>query len=111
MGLHNIANTFRSRIVEGQNPSLFIGSGHPDEDKTHSRILLRDAIQFSEQDGVFADTLAKAIIISIYTEWDETYRQKIAAEIGVKAKDIACDLMGDLRIVRHWVIHNKSFVE
>ena len=113
MGLQNIADKLRSHthIVEGQTPNLFIGSGHPAEGKAHSRILLKDAVIYSETDGVFSDTLAKAIIIAIYTEWDKTYRQKVAAEFGMEAKNIACDLMGDLRFVRHWIIHNKSIID
>ena len=111
MGLQNIADQFRDHIVESQDQNLFIGSGHPDENKPQSRISLKEAVIFSEKDGVFSDTLAKSIILAIYTEWDETYRQKIAAEEGVEAKNVMCDLMGDLRFVRHWIVHNKSIVD
>jgi hypothetical protein len=111
MGLQNIADQFRPRIIESQDQSLFIGSGHPSENKTQSRIRLKEAVMYSEKDGVFSDTLAKSMIIAIYTEWDETFRQKIGAEVGVESKHVMCDLMGDLRFIRHWLVHNKSIVD
>ncbi|MBD2612334.1 MAG: hypothetical protein RMY62_023595 [Nostoc sp. ZfuVER08] len=97
--------------MDNEDQKLFIGSGHPDEAKPHSQIRMRDALLYSEKDGVFSDTIAKSIIVAIYSEWDEMYRQKIADEVGVEAKNLASDLMGDLRHVRNWIVHNKSVVD
>ena len=83
MGLQSIAQKFRSRIAESLDPSLFIGSGPPDGGQAHSQIKLKDAVQFSEKNGAFSDMLAKSMIISIYSEWDELYRHKVGAEAGV----------------------------
>lgn len=111
LGLQNIANQFRHRINENPKQSLFIGSGHPNENKTHSQIGLKDAVIYSDEDGLFSDILAKSIIVTIYTEWDEIYRPKIAAEVGTETKKVMCDLMGDLRFIRHCLIHKKSIVD
>lgn len=111
MGLQNIADKFKLSIIENQDQSLFIGSGHPDENKTLSQINLKEAVMYSQKDGVFSDTLAKSIIVNIYTEWNENYRQRIGAEVGTEAKNVMCDLMGDLRFVRNCIIHNKSTVD
>ncbi len=111
MGLQSIADKFRSNIIDRQDQKLFIGSGHPDKGQTHSQIKLKDAVRFSEKDGEFSDTIAKSIIVSIYSEWDELYRHKVAVEAAVGAKNVTCDLMGDLRFVRHWIIHKKSVID
>jgi len=110
MGLQNVADKLRSRLVEGQDPSLFIGTGHPDQGKTHSRIKLRVAVASSARDGEFSDTIDKSIIVAIFSEWEGLYRRKIAKEVGVEAKRVTSDLMGDLRIVRNWIVHSKSVV-
>jgi hypothetical protein len=110
-GLQSVADKFRPGLVEGKNQSLFIGSGHPDEGKAHSKVKLKDAVLSSAKDGVFSDTIAKSIIVTIYSEWEEMYRHKIAEEAGAEAKNIISDLMGDLRIVRNWIVHNKSVVD
>ena len=111
MGLKAIADKLSPGIEPGKDPSLFIGTGHPDDGKAHSKIKLKDAVSFSEKDGAFSDTLAKTILVTIYAEWDGLYRHTIAAEIGSDAKDIKSDLMGDLRHVRNCVVHNKSIVD
>jgi hypothetical protein len=111
LGLQNTANQFRYQINENPKQSLFIGSGHPNENKTQSQIRLKDAVMYSEKDGLFSDILAKSIIVTIYTEWDEVYRPKIAAEVETETKNVMCDLMGDLRFIRHCLIHKKSIVD
>ena len=110
-GLQHVAENLRPHIVEQQNQSLFIGSGHPNEAKPHSQIKMKDALLYSKKDGIFSDTIAKSIIVAIYSEWDEMYRQKIANEVGVETKSITSDLMGDIRHVRNWIVHNKSLVD
>ncbi|MDB9510120.1 hypothetical protein PN499_02715 [Kamptonema animale CS-326] len=111
MGLENIADTFRQSIVEDEDPDLFLVSGNPNENKPHSQIKLKKALMYSQRDGRFSDTLSKSMIVAIYTEWDEVFRQRIAAELESEAKNVMCDLMGDLRFVRHWIVHNKSTVD
>ena len=110
-GLENVAEKFKPYILEDQDPKLFIGSGHPDEGKAHSKISLKDAVIHSQKNGMFSDMIAKAIIVTIYSEWDELYRHKIAHEVNLDSKNVASDLMGDLRIVRHWIVHNKSVID
>jgi hypothetical protein len=87
VGLQSIADKLRSNIVECQDQKLFIGSGHPDKGQTHSQIKLKDAVRFSGKDGEFSDTIAKSIIVSICSEWDELYRHKVAVEAGVERKE------------------------
>lgn len=68
-------------------------------------------VAHSEKNGAFTDILAKTLIVLMYTEWDELHRHNMAQELGVKAGDLKSDLMGDLRHVRHWIVHNKSRVD
>lgn len=111
MGLQSIADNLRPGIVEGLDQNFLIGSGHPDQGKAHSKVKLKDAVISSGKDGLFSDTIAKSIIVAVYSEWDVVYRPAIAREVGSQANDLASDLMGDLRLVRHWIIHNKSVVD
>jgi len=50
------------------------------------------------------------LIVRIYSDWDEKFRAAIGLEYGVGAKAVSCDLMGDVRHVRNWIIHKKSVV-
>lgn len=110
IGLESAAEKFSVDSVGHEERSLFIGTGHPDLGNTHSKVKIRDAILASRKDGTYSSDIAKSIIVSIYSEWDEVYRHSIAREIGTDARSIASDLMGDLRHVRNCIVHNKSVV-
>ena len=51
---------------------------------------------------------AIAFVVLVYALWEENYRQKIADAIGVAKDAIACNLMGELRHVRNWIVHDNS---
>jgi hypothetical protein len=43
-----------------------------------------------------------------YARWDEELRPRLAAAHGCEASDIKVPLLGDLRKLRHGVVHNKG---
>ena len=49
-----------------------------------------------------------SIVVFIFAYWDEEVRPKIAAVRGVKHEDVKVDAMGDLRLVRNGIVHNKG---
>ena len=106
-----VADKFRSQLDGDPNQSLFIGTGHPDKGNVHSEVQMAEAVKNSQKDGPFSDAVAKSLLVSIYSEWDELFRHRFAAEVGAKAEDVSCDLMGDLRWVRHWIVHNKYRID
>ena len=109
MGLEEIVKKFRPHILNKDKQRLFVGNSNPNEGKAaQAIILLNDAVQHASKNGKFHDQLAKLILVNIYTEWDELYRPMIAAEHETDSKCIKSDLMGDLRLIRHCIIHNKS---
>lgn len=110
-GLELVADTFIPRLTGDPDQTFYIGSGHPDEGRAHSEMKMPVAVAHSEKNGAFTDIFAKALIVLMYTEWDELYRHNMAQELGVKASDLKSDLMGDLRHIRNWIVHNKSRVD
>lgn len=49
-------------------------------------------------------------LVLIYQYWDDHYRKKIAKFAELEKDDIKLDIMGDLRILRHSIVHNKGFL-
>ncbi len=90
---------------------FFVGTGHPNEGRVHAEIRIQEAIDSSRTNGVFSDKIAKSFITAMYSEWDEVYRHRVALEASVDPKLIKCDLMGDMRLIRHCIVHNKSIIE
>lgn len=106
-GLEKHAKTLAS-IAEEREKTLWVGTGHPDKGHWHAQMKIGDAIESSQENGVFADKIAKSFITAMYSEWGEFYRHRLAEEAGVNAEDLKCDLMGDMRVIRNCIVHNKS---
>jgi hypothetical protein len=51
---------------------------------------------------------ARHVVVFVFHLWDEKYRAKLAAELGRPANELAIDILGDLRLLRNSIIHNKG---
>jgi hypothetical protein len=111
IGFEQFATQLQPLLTGDPNQSLFVGNGHPDKGQVKSRIPMRVAVAYLRKDGEFTDRIAKAILVTIYAEGDERYRPMMASEFGIPTKQIKSDLMGDVRHVRNWIVHNKSIVD
>jgi hypothetical protein len=49
------------------------------------------------------------VLVFTYHVWDEKYRDAIAQEKGILQKDVSVDVLGDMRLLRNSIIHNKGF--
>ena len=92
-----------------------MGSGFPDAPQTPGRstiaqMKIREYLQSLKPGGLFENYQAKAVVVAIYQLWDEQYRPSIADALNVAQQQVECDLMGDIRLVRHVIVHNKSIV-
>ncbi len=109
MGLKEFVDKF-SKLHPNRANSLIVGAGHPDDGKWHGSINIGELLDASQPDGTFLDTIAKSFISTIYSSWDEYYRNSIADEAGVEQKKVISNLMGDLRHIRHCIVHKKSIL-
>ena len=89
---------------------IWIGSDVTTSPKMHAKIDTAECIEKCKKDGYFSNELAKSLLCIMYSLWDEVYRHRIAEVTGFEAQYIECPLMGDLRKIRHCIIHNKSIV-
>ena len=89
--------------------TIYFGSEHPDKGQFDASINIGEYLD-SFQNGGFQNLIAKSFMTAIYAEWDELYRFRIAEELGVQRNDVKSDLMGDLRLIRNYIVHNKSIV-
>ena len=70
-----------------------------------------DFLKGLEEGGEFESQHARAFVVLIYHLWDEKCRPAIGKLLSVDPKkQVRCDLMGDLRLVRNLIIHNDSVV-
>jgi hypothetical protein len=47
-------------------------------------------------------------VVNVYTEWDEHFREQLAAALGCAEEDVRSDYFGDLGKMRHDYVHNRG---
>ena len=109
LGLSSIANKIASPNPN-RSANLYFVEGHPDEGNSRAVMNMGEFIDKSMRNSNFSCAIAGAFVVAIYSEWSELYRNKCATELGVSTKDVKSDLMGDLRIIRNYIVHDDSKV-
>lgn len=107
VGISAEGEKFKRLDIE-KGRQIWIASDTATEAKFHARMYVSDFIEKSAKDGHFSNELIKSLLCTIYALWDEIYRHKIADAANIDAGNIVAPLMGDLRKIRHCIIHNKS---
>ncbi len=75
----------------------------------HHRILLADDfIAENSENGANEQQLIEYIVVFIYTFWEVEMRSRLAKAKGKELNEVTSDIMGDLRLVRHAILHKKS---
>lgn len=108
-GMSMVVDSMPEPINPSQN--VFIGVGPPEKGVALARLNYVDVRRDAAEDGAYLDRIAKALLVLVYAEWDEVTRPQMALSYGTESKLIRSDLMGDLRLIRNWIVHNKSVVD
>lgn len=84
--------------------------GDPSEPgfKPLHRSTQRDYKKRNVANGENYTFLANVCVISIYQDWEDEFRRKIAEAQGLTKADLKCSIMGDLRLLRHSIIHHAG---
>jgi len=63
----------------------------------------------NSEKGINFRFIGNMCVIAIYQYWEDYFRQKIANLLNKTNKnELASDIMGDLKILRHSIIHHRS---
>ena len=87
-----------------------VGTGHPDDPVTwllhgtnQGALKARNA-----KNGTNWQFIANMCVVALYQYWEDYYRKEIAKACRLSPSRIRSDIMGDLRHLRHSIIHNKG---
>ena len=111
---HFVSEKTGMSIVDIDKAKHSYGVGDPR--KTDSYIL-HDCTQSllkkrNEKNGDNYAIIANMCIVLIYQYWEDHYRGHIAEELGYTDKnDVKSDIMGDLRLLRISIVHNKAIAK
>ena len=106
-------NYERERFNPAPANRLTVGSQLPDAPQLPGRSVIAeinqsDLYEALKPDGDFCNQHANALVVFIYHLWDDNFRKKIADVLSISKNEVECDLMGDVREIRHRIIHNQS---
>ena len=104
----------RSRIQNDGGKEVVVWASYEDPTKPdiiHNRIARASEYMVTNADGGFNEQQhARGIIIFLFAYWEDEIRPRLARATRVETNDIRSDIMGDLRILRHVILHEKGIV-
>lgn len=86
------------------------------EDPTKPDIILNrivraeDYLAANAPGGSNEQRHARAIVIFLFTFWEDEIRPRLATAKGIPVNEVRSDIMGDMRILRHAILHAKSII-
>jgi hypothetical protein len=81
-------------------------------DVIHNRIVRADDyLAINARGGSNEQQHARAIVVFLYTAWESDLRPRLAQASGVELNDIRSDIMGDLKQLRHAIIHARGILK
>ena len=96
------------------NQATFFGTGNPNEPQVPGRATLgsmeTDAMLEKLTGGRVEDYQAKSFIVRMFHLWDDRHRPRVAEALSVENEQVTCSLLGDVRHIRHVIIHDDSVV-
>ncbi|TPJ37169.1 hypothetical protein [Mesorhizobium sp. B2-8-3] len=101
-----------TKIEDGQEVVMFASFEDPSRPEViHHRIIAAENFLSSNSaSGFNHQQICWSIIVFVFAYWDEEIRPQIAKVRGVNPDEVKLDAMGDFRILRNSVIHNKGII-
>lgn len=89
------------------DPRVFMGNGDPNDPNTRQLHAwrLEELLAHVSDGGSIMSFLGNAWLVYVYQAWEDEYRPRIAQRLGTETRDIQAPIMGDVRLLRHDIIH------
>lgn len=68
----------------------------------------KEVLERNKETGLNYKTIANLCVVLVYQYWEEHYRALIAEERGLAKDKLKIDIFGDLKNLRHSIIHHKE---
>lgn len=111
--VHRINRPVNSRIDDtGQRVVVWASYEDPTQpDVIHNRIVrASDYIAANSEGGSNAQQHSQAVLVFLFTYWEDEIRPRLATSKNVELREIRSDIMGDLRILRNVILHGKGIM-
>ena len=111
--VHRISKATGKRIENGQPVIVYASYEDPSKpDIVLNRIVRTDDYLASNKPGGSNEQhLARAIVVFLFTFWEDEVRPRLASASNASPNEIRSDIMGDLRILRHAILHARGILK
>lgn len=111
--VHRISRPVKSHIDNTGRP-VVVYTSYEDPaqpDIIHNRIIrATEYIAANSEGGSNEQQQAQAVLVFLFTYWEDEIRPRLAASKSVELEEIRSDIMGDLRILRNAILHSKGII-
>ncbi len=110
--IHRILRPSKSGIDDRNKVVVCTSYEDPAQpDVIHNRIIrASDYLKANSENGSNAQQISQAVIVFLYSYWEEGVRPRLAATMDVEVSEIRSDIMGDLRVLRNVILHSKGII-
>ena len=112
--IHRTSRAKQIKFDEAGNKTVVFASYEDptQPDIIHSRIIRApDYIEANSEHGINYQQHSRAILIFVFTFWEDEMRPKLAKASSKEIDEIKLDIMGDLRILRNVILHSKGVLK
>jgi hypothetical protein len=108
--VHRVSRPVGKRKEHGETVVVFASYEDPSKPSViHNRIVRADTyIEANSPGGSNEQRHARAIVVFLFAYWEDEIRPRLAAARDTPVNEIKSDIMGDMRILRHAILHAKS---
>ena len=109
--VHRVNRPIRAEVDDaGRQVVVWASYEDPTKpDVIHNRIIrAEDYLAVNAAGGSNEQQHARAIVVFLFTYWEDEIRPRLAKAKGVRIHEVSCDAMGDLRVLRNVILHAKS---
>ncbi len=103
-----------SSHVDNKGQRVVVWASYEDptqQDVIHNRIIRADDyIAANSEGGSNEQQHSQAVLVFLFTYWEDEIRPRLAVLKKVKPEEICSDIMGDLRILRNVILHAKGIL-
>nr|VFK46138.1 MAG: hypothetical protein BECKTC1821D_GA0114238_102820 [Candidatus Kentron sp. TC] len=110
--VHRVQRPVGKRKEQGETVVVWASYEDPSQpDVIHNRIVRADDyLKANSSGGSNEQQHARAIIIFLFTYWEDEIRPRLAASKAVSVSEVCSDIMGDIRILRNAILHAKGII-
>lgn len=93
------------------DPEFIFGVGDPDlgTERISGGLRVSELRKLMRPGGEVESWAGRAWLVFLYARWDEGFRPRLARAAGLASKDdVSVSVFGDLRLMRHDIVHNGS---